>query len=48
MRMPQKAYPLARANSGRETLEWATRDLPKLIILDIMMPDSRGCIQAKH
>ena len=35
-------YQLARANSGREALELATRDLPQLIILDVLMPDIGG------
>jgi len=33
---------LTRANNGREALELATRDLPQLIILDVMMPDMGG------
>lgn len=35
-------YQLARANNGREALELATRDLPQLIILDVLMPDMGG------
>ena len=35
-------YQLTRANNGREALELATCDLPKLIILDVMMPDMGG------
>jgi len=35
-------YQLARANNGREALELATRDLPQLIILDVLMPDIGG------
>lgn len=35
-------YHLARANNGREALELATRDLPQLIILDVLMPDIGG------
>jgi two-component system, chemotaxis family, response regulator PixH len=35
-------YHLARANNGREALELATRDLPHLIILDVLMPDIGG------
>lgn len=35
-------YQLARANSGREALELAMRDLPQLIILDVMMPEMGG------
>jgi CheY-like chemotaxis protein len=35
-------YHLARANNGREALEQATRDLPQLIILDVLMPDMGG------
>ena len=35
-------YQLTRANNGREALELATRDLPQLIILDVLMPDVGG------
>ena len=35
-------YQLARANSGREALELAARDLPQLIILDVLMPEMGG------
>jgi len=35
-------YQLARANNGREALELATRDLPQLILLDVLMPDIGG------
>jgi len=35
-------YQLARANNGREALELATRDLPQLIILDVLLPDMGG------
>ena len=35
-------YHLARANNGREALELATRDLPQLIILDVLMQDPGG------
>jgi CheY-like chemotaxis protein len=35
-------YELARANSGGEALELATRDPPQLIILDVLMPDMGG------
>jgi len=33
---------LIRANNGREALELAKRDVPQLIILDVMMPDMGG------
>lgn len=33
---------LVHANNGLEALELATRDLPQLIILDVMMPDMGG------
>jgi CheY-like chemotaxis protein len=33
---------LVRANNGHEALELVARDLPQLIILDVMMPDMGG------
>ena len=35
-------FQLARANNGLEALELATRDLPQLIILDVLMPEMGG------
>jgi CheY-like chemotaxis protein len=35
-------YQLARANNGREALALAARDLPQLIILDVLMPEMGG------
>ena len=33
---------VARANNGREALDLATRDLPQLVVLDVMLPDLGG------
>ena len=44
-------YELALASNGREALELATRDLPELIILDVVLPDMGGLAvlrQLKH
>ena len=35
-------FQLARANNGLEALELAARDLPQLIILDVLMPEMGG------
>jgi CheY-like chemotaxis protein len=35
-------YELTLASNGRDALELATRDLPQLIILDVVMPDMGG------
>ena len=35
-------YQVASANNGREALELAMRDLPQLLILDVMMSDLGG------
>jgi len=37
-----RGYQLTGAKTGPEALELATRDLPQLIILDVMMPDMGG------
>src|SRR5260221_5788712 len=36
------AYEMKSARDGREALRLARRDLPQLIILDVMMPDMDG------
>ena len=35
-------FQMARANNGLEALELAARDLPQLIILDVLMPEMGG------
>ncbi len=40
--LEQAGYQLITARSGREALEVATRELPRLIIMDVLMPEMDG------
>jgi PAS domain S-box-containing protein len=42
LRMPDLAKGMLRAYSGRDAIEVARRELPNLIVLDLMMPDVTG------
>jgi CheY-like chemotaxis protein len=42
LRMRDLANPVLRAYGGKEAIEIATRELPDLIVLDLMMPEVNG------
>ena len=39
----RNGYEMINACNGREAIALATRELPELIILDVMMPEMGGC-----
>lgn len=41
-KLPSKKYEIIRASSGEDALEKANKELPDLILLDIVMPDLDG------
>ena len=40
--LKRAGYQMTTANSGRQAIEVAARDLPQLIIMDVMMPEMSG------
>jgi len=42
MRLTKRGYKVASANDGKRALELARRELPDVILLDVMMPGKSG------
>lgn len=46
--LTQEGYQVFTANNGREAVEKAQKELPNLIILDVMMPEMDGMEACEH
>jgi two-component system alkaline phosphatase synthesis response regulator PhoP len=46
--LKQEGYQVITATNGREAVEKATKELPDLIILDVMMPEMDGMEACEH
>lgn len=46
--LKQEGYQVVTATNGREAVEKAVKELPHLIILDVMMPDMDGIEACEH
>lgn len=46
--LSQEGYQVFTANNGREAVEKAQKELPNLIILDVMMPEMDGMEACEH
>jgi len=40
--LERAGYQLSTAHTGRQAIELATRDMPRLIIMDVMLPEMSG------